>query len=126
MDTQALRDYLKEHATFTLRAEQDGIPVRGNAMSSGDDAFDKQVEDGILERLDNGDEWAWACVRVRAEYRGLHGDAYLGCCSYADEAEFRAGGYYEDMADTALDSLVAQVAGIVRDVVRHYPKPNPL
>lgn len=121
MDTQhkALRDYLREHATFTVQAEQDDIPVRGNAMASGDDAVDKACEDDIIERL-GYTVWAWASVRVRASYRGLHGDDYLGCCSYDSEADFtQPGGYYDDMRETALDRLVEAVVDVGKDVASY-------
>lgn len=99
------RAVLARLATVTLTTEPEDMPVRGNAMASDDDAADKEVEDEIIRRLDDGDEWAWCVVRVRASLHGQHADAYLGGCSYRDEAEFKAGGYFEDMRDEALDAL---------------------
>ena len=76
--------------TIRLYATQeDDCPVRGNALASGDDAYDKKVEDEILERLDNGDVWAWAVVEVRAGYGDLSASDYLGACSYESEKDFR-------------------------------------
>ena len=43
--------------TIEVTAAQDDIPVRGNAMASGDDATDRECEDDILTRLDSGDVW---------------------------------------------------------------------
>src|ERR1700692_675881 len=83
--------------TVTLQVEQDDIAVRGNAMASGDEAYDKEGEDGILARLDRGDVWAWACVKVTVAGYGCEGTDYLGCCNYADEQDFRKGGYFDDM-----------------------------
>lgn len=71
----------------------DDLPVRGNAMASGDEAADRACEDAILAALDRGDDWHWARVRVTATLKVgddlFTGDAYLGRCSYASEAELR-------------------------------------
>ena len=102
-------------AEIHLIAEYDHIPVRGNAIVSGDDDFDKSVEDELIERLNDGDVWAWASVEVYAsvEIGGVtvQGDSeYLGCCSYRDESDFvNNSGYYDDMKATALESLIEKV-----------------
>jgi hypothetical protein len=99
--------------TYTLTAEQDDIPVRGNAMCSGDDAVDKEVEDEILARLDRGDVWAWASVKVVAECEGFEGCDYLGGCCYKDAKDFATeDGYYPQMKDAALEDLKATLATI--------------
>ena len=94
---------------YQIEIEQDDIPVRGNAIASGDNATDKAVEDEIIERLDNGDTWAWCSVCVVAEAGGVEGRAYLVACSYKDEEDFRSGGYYEQMQEDAKDDLIAQL-----------------
>lgn len=99
---------------YILEAKRDTWPVRGNALASGDDATDKEVEDAILERLYSGDVWAWASVAVHAvlldEDGGevARGSDYLGGCSYADENDFKADGYYTDMCNAALRDLRAE------------------
>ena len=96
--------------TFHVIAEQDHIPVRGNALASGDDAEDRRCEDEILKRLNDGDVWAWAVVEVEARYHGLVGRDVLGGCSYRDEADFREpGGYFDDMKSEALADLQHQL-----------------
>ena len=100
------KEKLRAVATITLSAVQDYVSVRGNAMASGDDAYDKEVEDGIITELEAGNEWAWAAVTVCAEYAGVEGLAYLGGCSYADAKDFREhSGYYSDMVEEALSEL---------------------
>ena len=94
---------------YQIEIEQDDISVRGNAIASGDNATDKAVEDEIIKRLDNGDTWAWCSVCVVAEAGGVEGRAYLGACSYKDEEDFRAGGYYEQMQKEAKDDLMEQL-----------------
>lgn len=89
------------------------IPVKGNAMCSGDEDFDHQVESEILERLEQDDVWAWATVCVTAEWEGLKEAEYLGCCCYANEEEFRQeGGYFDDMVHEALTNLNLRLRGI--------------
>jgi len=119
-----------ELPTITLHVEQDDIPVRGNAAASGNDTFDREVEDEILERLENGDVWAWASVEVRAELQGLSASAYLGCCNYEDEEAFKKDGYYEDMVREAVDSLAIELENLqnirisVEDTLHHLKGEN--
>lgn len=101
-----MKIFKESDVTYTLDAEMDDLQVRGNALVSGDDAEDKKCEDEIIERLNSGDVWAWASVKVTASWRGLEGVDYLGGCSYRDENEFKQlDGYYDDMKARALDDL---------------------
>ena len=84
--------------TFRIEILPDDTPIRGNAIASGDDDLDRQVENEIIDRLDSGDIWAWCCVRVVASFGPLEADAVLGGCSYRDRAEFtERGGYFDDL-----------------------------
>ena len=94
---------------YRIEIEQDDITVCGNAIAYGDDATDKKIEYEIIERLDNGDTWAWCIVCVVAEAGGIEGRAYLGACSYKDEEDFRADGYYEQMQEEAKEDLMEQL-----------------
>jgi hypothetical protein len=94
---------------ITVTAIQDEIPVRGNAIVSGDDALDKQVEDKIIDRLNDGDVWAWASVCVKVTYLGLEAKEYIGGSCYEDENDFvKNSGYYDDMVAAAIDDLNRQ------------------
>jgi len=103
--------------TYSVYVSQDDTPVRGNAMDSGVDDLDRQVEDEIIERLNGGDDWAWALVHVVAKYDGIddvQGDDYLGCCTYKDGDDFRENsGYFEDMMKVACDELRKKLDHIV-------------
>jgi hypothetical protein len=93
--------------TFTIDVEFDDLPVRGNAMASGDAEVDKEVEDEIIARLDRGDVWAWALVIVRAHWHDFEGRAALGGCSYKDAQDFKApDGYYPQMCEEAFADLI--------------------
>jgi hypothetical protein len=101
---------LADKVKYTLHVEQDDSPVRGNAMASGDDAVDKEVEDEILARLERGDIWAWAAVKVTASFLDFEGEDWLHGCSYKDEANFREpGGYFDDMKHEARARLIASI-----------------
>lgn len=104
-----IRALSANEVTFTISVEQDDIPVRGNAMASGDDAADRACEDEILRRLDQGDVWAWGFVRVTAKWDVFEASETLGGCCYANEQDFRDGGYFEDLQKEALASLNAQL-----------------
>ena len=104
-----------EEVTICLEAEPEFVPVEGNAMASGDDAFDREVEQGILRRIDHGDVWAWAMVTVTVSWGPFSASDHLGCCSYADEEDFRQpGGYFDDMVHEAL----AELNRIAKDAYR--------
>ena len=93
---------LAAKAAIGLTAELDDIPVRGNALASGDDDADRECEDAILTRLEAGDVWAWAIVVVTATLDGFTGSDCLGACSYADEESFREpDGYFDDLVNGA-------------------------
>jgi len=96
--------------TVTVECQPEDLPVRGNAMASGDDAADRATEDAILADLDAGNQWAWCSVCVRVAWtapsgRTYHASSHLGACSYTDEATFRADGYFDDMVAGAMGQL---------------------
>lgn len=92
--------------TYEIECLEEDARVEGNALASGDETEDKIAEFQVLERLRRGDLWAWCTVRVVARVDGIDiiGENYLGCCSYADEADFKAD-IYEDMCAEALEDL---------------------
>ena len=101
---------------YELNVDFDDIPVRGNAVCSGDDDLDASVEQEIYDRLVGGDVWAWASVQVTAYYDGIDhvvGQDFLGCCCYDDEEDFKACGYYDDMKDRAREDLYMQIESIL-------------
>ncbi len=101
-----IRPITREEARIRVLAEPDHVPVEGNASGSGDDDFDREVEHNILCRLQQGDVWAWAAVTVVVAWCHFEGRAHLGCCSYADEDDFRQpDGYFDDMVNEALEEL---------------------
>ena len=104
-----LRKLTPADVRFTITVEYEQTSVRGNALASGDDEADRECEDAIIKRLDQGDVWAWCTVFVTATWNEHEGRTDLGCCSYDDEADFKAGGYYDDMCSEALDQLNAEL-----------------
>lgn len=95
--------------TYNLYVAQEDIDVRGNASAWDDEAENEAYANEIIERLDNGEVWAWAAVTVEAEFMGVSACDHLGACCYKDTADFVvAGGYYDDMKSEALDALVAK------------------
>ncbi len=102
-------EYERDGITFTVAIAQDDTAVRGNAMASGDDAADREVEDAILARLEDGDAWAWCVVRVTASVDGFEGADYLGACCFEDYGDFAAGGYLPDMENDARGELLGNL-----------------
>lgn len=106
------KEKLRRLATVFIECQPEDISIEGNAMASGNDAEDKKVEDEIKAQLESGNDWAWCCVKVTAKFAGLEGADYLGACSYNNIADFKAGGYYEDMIDRALDELIKELEAV--------------
>lgn len=109
---------------ISIHCEAEDIPVRGNLVDSGDAEQDKEMEDEVLDRLNDGDEWAWCSIEVRATHKGIYASEYLGGCSYVGERDFvKNSGYYEDMVQRAieglqsvLDAQAATVAALVTSI----------
>lgn len=78
-----MRKLKASNVEFEVTIESEDIPVRGNALASGDKQVDKDCEDEILDRLANGDESAWCCLLVKATWEGYTGCDSLGACSFA-------------------------------------------
>lgn len=100
--------------TYEVELQPEDMPVRGNAIASDDEAFDKEVEDKILARLDRGEIEAWclAVVTARVEIDGFvfAGVATLGGCSYeSEEAVKRAVLEEYDLKAEALAELKARL-----------------
>jgi hypothetical protein len=106
MNKKQLIDFLKVNAQVDFNALEEHCQVRGNAQAI-DEELDKQVEDSIIERLNNGYLEAWFCAEVTAKYKGFKGTDYLGCCSYNSFDDFlkEKGGYYTDMIHCAITGL---------------------
>lgn len=100
-----------ERIKYTVECLPEDEPVRGNAMLSGDADVDKECEDKILADLE-WNQWAWCCVEVTAEWRGLKERVYLGCSSYANEEDFKKD-QYESMCAEAREGLLKRVRDII-------------
>ena len=121
LDRTRLAERLDGQIEFAISAEMDHIPVRGNALASGDDAEDKRVEDEIFERLNSGDVWAWASVHVTATFGKFVGHDYLGGCCYKDESDFcQDGGYWESMKEEAFKDLLERMLDAHQAVENAY------
>lgn len=74
-----------------------------------DEATHADLLEEIADRLNSGDQWAWCCVEVRGEFRGLTASDFLGGCCYRDAKEFtQPDGYYPQMQAEVLAQLQAQ------------------
>lgn len=109
-----------EEVNFEIIVTNEDLEIRGNAIASGDDDVDKKVEDELIERVNNGEVWAWASVEVCASWRGFKASDYLGACSYQDEKGFKEDGYYDDMKATAFEELTKQIEALEDKPVNHF------
>lgn len=113
-----MRETLKALATITVTPEEEYIPIEGNACACGEeDCYDAHIRP-VMDDRDNGNPWAWCCVKVSAKLDGFEGHAYLGACSYPNAQAFLDGGYYEDMVDEALNNLQEEIEARERAIAK--------
>lgn len=111
--TDTIKDWAREcRVDLITSCVPEVEPIRGNAMASGDDKYDRSVEGAIARSLAQGNDWAWCTVTVVAKHTpsGLRGYAHLGCCSYPSQEEFERSGILENMQREACEDLVRVVA----------------
>jgi hypothetical protein len=105
-----IRKLTQDEVEFKIECLEEEIEIHGNAQASGDHEYDVWVEDNIIRELENGNQWAWCCVHVIAQWHDFEGDDYLGACSYESEESFKQpGGYWDDMKAVALADLQTQI-----------------
>lgn len=115
MDNQ-LTNKISSEVEIDIIVHQELMPLRGNYISSGDNAYDTEQEDKILADLE-WNEWAWCHVEVKGTWHGIQASAHLGCCSYESEKDFIEGGYYDDMKYQVVQELTA-IAQAIREAAK--------
>lgn len=94
---------------FKVSYEPEDLPVSGNCMASGDDAFDAECEKEITDRLRAGKTLAWCMVVVEATFGAWKGRATLGGCSFGSEEDVAACADEHGMRGEALEALNAEI-----------------
>lgn len=126
-DRESLISFLTKHAEITLEIQPEDTEIRGNASAWGD-GTDEAYADELIARVNAGDEWAWFCALVTAEYEGFTGSDSLGGCSYASRADFmstEANGYYADMQRAAISNLADEIIEAAEPPIPVTPEPDP-
>ena len=106
---------LEKLIEYRMTVEQDHIPIRGNALASGDPQEDKRAEDMIIDDLNSGNIWAWCSVTVVAYIPSIpeiEGTDSLGACSYKSEEDFKRDDYYNDMKAVAKADLLDRLSEV--------------
>jgi hypothetical protein len=111
-----MRELTESDVTFCITCAPEDLQIEGNCLASGDDEVDRQAAESIRADLESGNEWAWCRVIVTAEWEGRLGADSLGGCSYANEGDFKTGGYFEDMKRAALADLNQQIAELAAEL----------
>lgn len=97
---------------YTITPEPEFIPIE-QALGEKETGTDSHAEYITRVHKDDGyNVWLWCSVKVSAKLPGLpeiEGTAYLGGCAYENEADFRRGGYLEQMQADALEDLQTEV-----------------
>lgn len=110
-----------DQVEFETLVSEESIPIRGNAIATGNDEEDAKVENDLIDQLERGNIWAWCAVEVRATWRGITASDYLGGCSYASQNDFERGdGYYSDMKQTAYNQLLDKIRALKEKETNHF------
>ena len=99
-----MKTLTEKDVRFAIEIAPEDASIEGNCCAIEPET-DAETEAYIKRELRNGNEWAWCVVKVTASWKGHKGTDYLGACSYKSEADFIAGGYFEDMKRAALAEL---------------------
>lgn len=99
-----IRELRADEVQFRVSILEEEDEVEGH-FASGDEKVDAANVKEVKDRLRQGDTWAWCMITVTAKWKEWTGKAYLGSCSYEDEASFKKDAYYQQMLDEALGDL---------------------
>ena len=104
----------KAEITYTIECLPEDMSVESGMFQREDGTHDTELIEQIRNDYASGNDWAWCCIKVTARIDGipLEGVDYLGGCSYRDQAEFEACGYFEDMKKEARASLIKQIEAV--------------
>lgn len=109
-----MKSLTRDMVKFSVSYEPEDLPVRKNYISSGDQEFDRKCEDRIIELLDDGHDWAWCRVTVKASWKSFSVTESLGGVDFGSEpsdgilrSEADSFGLFED-AFESLSNLVIE------------------
>jgi hypothetical protein len=103
---------------YEVRVEPEDLPYKGNCMASGDEDYDREVEQWITDELNKGNEYAWCGVMVIARFEGFEGVDSLGGCSYKSMADLEED-LIPEMKENALANLRQEIQQIADHVVEN-------
>ena len=105
-----MKEIEKKDIEFKIVIHPEDLQIRGNAIASGDENYDKKIEQFIIDDLESGNLWAWCCVEVIGHYKEvLTASCFLGGCSYKNEDDFKVCDYFECMKDEIVNQLNSQI-----------------
>ena len=107
MQSTRLRELKTSDLAWEIRLHPEDRTLKGNLCDSGNPTLDARVEAGVQKRLDAGDQWAWCQVELVGTFAGMEVTEWLCEVSCLDEADFKRGGYYEDMQESVLQAMQA-------------------
>ena len=103
------RKFHPQEVEVSIHAEHEDIPVRGNAMVSGDPEYDKKIENELIDDLESGNIFAWCTAVVKARWAGFEGVDTLGAVSCFNEKGFRESVMEHGMIKSAVEDLVREI-----------------
>lgn len=105
------RQLTADDVVWTVTAEYEDESIEGSFEECGEDTVKL-----IRTALEDGNEWAWCCVKVVGKFMSFEATDYLGCCSYTSKEEFMSDAYLEDMQNSALAELNKELTEFVEEL----------
>ncbi len=104
-----IKEYVQNNIDLKIECLEEETCVRGNVCASGDDDFDREEENKIIEELESGNPWAWCIVKVSGSCNGIYAEDYLGGCSYEDQESFERNLYFDVMRDSVINQITEEL-----------------
>ena len=112
-----IRKLTESEVEFKVEITPSDVPVRGNALVSGDDDLDKEAEDEIIAALDAGDFTMWCDVVVTATWGEISEFVSVGACSYLTESDLMQE-LIPELRDEALHELNWRVRAVSNSIAQ--------
>lgn len=119
-----IRKLTADEVEITLETEADDLDMA--RFDSGEPEHDEEDRRRIIERVEQGDQWAWFRATVTVKWGMFEGSDSLCGCNYASEEDFRGDDYFDSLVTEALARLNEKVEEAARAISFLFRAEDPL
>lgn len=119
-----IRKLTADEVEVVLETEADDLEMA--RFDSGEPEYDEEDRRQIIERIEQGDQWAWFRATVTVKWGMFEATDSLGGCNYASEEDFRNDDYFANMVSEALDRLNEKIEEAARAISFLFRSEDPL